>query len=220
MKAKKQFYDYQGEKILVRYELGRCIHAGECVKGLPAVFDSNRQPWIDPDQGSVESVADVVMRCPTGALHFESKDDGPDEPKIETNCARLAADGPAYVSGRLLLEMPDGSKREENRVALCRCGASRNKPFCDNSHQEAGFVHAGTVDAEMMAPAERQEGAELLHLKIAPKGPVICQGPLRIESADGQTVQQGGKGALCRCGASQSKPYCDGSHAAIGFEAE
>jgi uncharacterized Fe-S cluster protein YjdI len=56
--------------ITVSYDSDVCTHAGRCVKGLPAVFDVKRKPWIDPDGASAEEVEAQVARCPSGALKF------------------------------------------------------------------------------------------------------------------------------------------------------
>ncbi len=75
----RKILHYQGQDIVVHYERPRCIHAEECVHGLPEVFDSTRKPWIDADATATERVAEVVRRCPTGALHYERRDNGPAE---------------------------------------------------------------------------------------------------------------------------------------------
>ncbi len=216
---RKQFYDYEGKLALIRYESKRCIHAEECVRGLPGVFERDRRPWIDADQGSPQDVVDVVARCPTGALQVQRRDGGPLAAEPAQNTARVVADGPVYVEGRLQLQLADGGGGPESRVALCRCGDSRNKPFCDNSHLQAGFSDAGVLGVASMAPITEETG-RLLELSTVPKGPVLFKGQLEVVGADDGDSQRGSKGALCRCGASSNKPYCDGSHVAAGFEAD
>jgi uncharacterized Fe-S cluster protein YjdI len=61
---------YEGERIDVSFDNEVCIHSGECVRGLPAVFDTKRRPWIDPDGADAEAVAAQVERCPSGALRY------------------------------------------------------------------------------------------------------------------------------------------------------
>jgi len=63
--------EYRNEKIVVRYDEKICIHAGECVQGLPAVFDVNKRPWIDVDGAEVEAIVETIGRCPSGALTYE-----------------------------------------------------------------------------------------------------------------------------------------------------
>lgn len=217
--ARKRFYDYRGERLAVRFEPGRCIHAEECIRGLPAVFDPDRRPWIDPDRAAADKVEAVVRRCPTGALQLASPGGEAAERPPAANTVRPTVDGPLYVRGRLRLALPEG-ELEETRVALCRCGASRNKPFCDNAHREAGFRDAGRLGSPMLAAADEAERESVLEISLAPDGPLLVSGPLSLEDAEASQTQSGVKGALCRCGASDNKPFCDGSHAAVGFAAE
>lgn len=207
---------YAGEEVTVTYDVKRCIHAAECVHGLPAVFDSDRRPWVDPDGAGAAEVAEVVRRCPTGALHYRRTDGGPAEAPAEKNTVTLSEDGPLYARGDLVITVADGSfSLRETRAALCRCGASKNKPFCDNSHREIAFAAAGTV-AEPRLGGEAAGGGPL-RLTLAERGPILLEGPVELRTAAGAVAAAGSKGALCRCGASENKPYCDGSHKRIGF---
>lgn len=217
---KKKIYEFEGTDLIVRWDRLRCIHAEECVHGSPEVFDPDRRPWIEPDRIDANRVADLVLGCPTGALHYERKDGGRPEPTPETNIARVTVDGPIYVQGDIELRYADARRESENRVALCRCGDSRNKPFCDNSHIEAGFRDDGTLGAATMAPGVARATGLPVEISTAQNGPILIRGPIEIRSAEGTEVQSGDRAALCRCGASRNRPYCDGSHAATGFEAE
>ncbi|MEV1074160.1 (4Fe-4S)-binding protein [Micromonospora parva] len=67
---------YEGKKVTVTFEAGLCRHAAECVRGLPEVFDTGRRPWIRPDGAEAERLAEVVGRCPSGALQYELVDGG------------------------------------------------------------------------------------------------------------------------------------------------
>ncbi|MET8203716.1 (4Fe-4S)-binding protein [Micromonospora taraxaci] len=67
---------YEGQKITVTFEARRCLHAAECVRGLPEVFDPGQRPWIRPDGAEAERLAEVVRRCPSGALQYELVDGG------------------------------------------------------------------------------------------------------------------------------------------------
>jgi uncharacterized Fe-S cluster protein YjdI len=131
---------YRAEGIVVYFDPRLCIHAQECVRGLPAVFDRTHKPWIAPDRAAPDQIAAVVTRCPTGALHFERTDGGPAEAEPQENVVTLAPNGPLYVRGSIVVTDAEGVEvRRDTRVALCRCGHSKQKPFCDNSHLEAGF---------------------------------------------------------------------------------
>lgn len=217
MKSKPR--SYKGTGITIGYDARRCIHAAECVHGLPEVFDSNRRPWIEPDGASPERVAAAVRACPTGALRFESAPGVEPEAAPPGNTVAIVADGPLYLHGDLVFADAEGEEVREVRAALCRCGSSSNKPFCDNSHQEAGFADPGAVADPKLAPlaAEGERGS--LRITGAANGPLLVEGPLELCAASGEAVS-GRKGALCRCGASANKPFCDGSHTAIGFETE
>jgi len=103
------------------------------------------------------------------------------------------------------------------RAALCRCGASKNKPFCDNSHINAGFVDSGAVGET--GPGYSTESGEL-SIKPLTDGPLLLKGNLTIFASTGREAWKGEKAALCRCGESQNKPFCDGSHKAAGFRSE
>lgn len=211
---------YEADGITVTWDARRCIHAGACVRGLPEVFDPDRRPWIEPGNAPAADVARVVQRCPTGALQYEAGGDtygAPPETPAELAEARLAVDGPIYVRGDLSVEVPGEGVRKETRLALCRCGASADKPFCDGSHVEAGFADAGLVRDGRLVPLPEERSSRVV-FSCAENGPILVRGSLRIEAADG-TVVEGEKGALCRCGLSTTKPFCDGSHARGGFEA-
>jgi CDGSH-type Zn-finger protein/uncharacterized Fe-S cluster protein YjdI len=216
MKAGKP-HRYVGEEILVTWERKRCIHAAECVRGLPAVFRPGSRPWVDPSKASADTLAEVVQRCPTGALQYEGHG-GSEEPVPGQNLLRLQRNGPLYLAGDLELVTSDEEPARETRVALCRCGASENKPFCDNSHLDSGFGDEGSLGESRLGPGEDEPGR--LRISPVPNGPLLLEGPVTLESASGVSRSMNGRVVLCRCGASANKPYCDSSHVAIGFEAE
>jgi uncharacterized Fe-S cluster protein YjdI/CDGSH-type Zn-finger protein len=134
--------EYEAEGIVVRFDAKRCIHAEECVHGLDSVFDANRRPWIDATAATPDEIAAVIHKCPTGALNYERTDGGVQETPGEAALS-LAVDGPLYVAGGVPI-MDHGGQvvMSDSRVALCRCGASKNKPYCDDSHHEMGFKSA------------------------------------------------------------------------------
>jgi len=101
--------------------------------------------------------------------------------------------------------------------ALCRCGASKRKPFCDGSHHDIGFQATGepASDPQRMEALEARGGA--LKIQPLPDGPLLLAGPLEICRGTGPTVAKVTKAALCRCGHSSTKPFCDGTHKKVGF---
>jgi CDGSH-type Zn-finger protein len=177
------------------------------------VFDPERRPWIDPLRATAVEIAAAIERCPTGALHYESAA-GPSEPVLE-NRVLVAADGPLYVSGDVQLKDANGAELlADTRVALCRCGASENKPLCDGRHADVGFRDAGDV-AGVSDAADGTSGA--LAISVARNGPLLLDGVHRVAEATGGDRGVRRKGALCRCGQSATKPFCDGAHARVGF---
>ena len=84
-------------------------------------------------QGLAGKIAETVLRCPTGALHFKRLDTDSGEAVPKSTSVRIGADEPLYRQENLALSLPDGSTLRETRAALCWCDASRNKPFCDNT---------------------------------------------------------------------------------------
>ena len=108
------------------YDRSRCRHYAECVRGLPQVFDPTRRPWIRADLADADTVAEVVRRCPTGALHYRllaEEPEAPTRPTIITPEPR----GPLLVRGDLVLDTPEGPL-PETRAALCACGRTKNQP--------------------------------------------------------------------------------------------
>ena len=131
---------YETDELRVIWDATRCIHVAICLNVQPDVFDVRRRPWIDPTAASAEDIAAAVRMCPTGALRYESKGDLPDEVPDDPTTIQIRPNGPLYVRGRVRVTDARGNEiTDEARVALCRCGASRNKPFCDNSHRELPF---------------------------------------------------------------------------------
>jgi uncharacterized Fe-S cluster protein YjdI/CDGSH-type Zn-finger protein len=131
---------YADETIDVTYDARRCIHAQECVNGLPAVFDTTRRPWILPTGAGPDAIAAVIAKCPTDALHFTRLDGGAPETAPEHTTIVPTPGGPLYVRVRVQLRSADGNVTiEDTRLAPCRCGQSHNKSFCDNSHLDGCF---------------------------------------------------------------------------------
>ena len=122
-------------------------------------------------------------------------------------------DGPLIASGLDLLEDRDGRELPiKEKAALCRCGASRNKPFCDGSHREAGFKSA--LGASRSSVSAKQGKAVIRSLG---DGPYEVCGDIELCAGDDSELSGDDPYYLCRCGASQNKPFCDGSHKQAGF---
>jgi CDGSH-type Zn-finger protein/uncharacterized Fe-S cluster protein YjdI len=205
---------YPGTEVDVLYDRKRCIHAAECGRGLKAVFDGQKTPWIDPDQASAEEVIKVVNRCPTGALAI--KNGGPQQIPSQ-NIATISPDGPVYLQGEIVIQDATGNtEATQTKVALCRCGASANKPYCDGKHTNIKFHDAGPIASDLGEESTSVSGT--LTITALKDGPLECSGGLLIRSASGRDAYSGTTTYLCRCGASANKPFCDGAHEAAGFK--
>jgi uncharacterized Fe-S cluster protein YjdI len=123
--------EYPVAGVTVWFDVTRCAHFAECVRGLPDVFKPGRRPWVRPDLGDPSEIAGVVRRCPTGALHYRLEAGPAEEPKVPTSINRLSA-GPLLVRGDLRVRTRSGELRE-TRAAFCGCGATQNLPFCDGA---------------------------------------------------------------------------------------
>ncbi len=126
---------YRGEQITVLYNPRLCSHAGECGRLSPTAFDPSRKPWISPDAVSVSEIEDVVRTCPSGALQIE----GRGSPAPEGSSIRVERNGPYRVVHAELDAESAGKGASNEKMVLCRCGLSGNKPWCDGSHSDSGW---------------------------------------------------------------------------------
>jgi len=129
---------YTATGVTVYYDGGRCLHFAECISGLGQVFDVQKRPWIQPDNASAEEVAEVVHRCPSGALHYRLEEGSPEEPERPTR-VELVTNGSINLRGELSIEVPGGGRMREVRASLCRCGLTENEPFCDDACSSTGW---------------------------------------------------------------------------------
>ncbi len=146
--------DYRGKKITIHDDRGICSHAGFCTDGLPGVFRMGKEPWIDPDAETLEKVIETIRKCPSGALSYSV--DGvlynrfSEEPELQ-----VTEDGPYFVKGFVALETDDDPPASPEHYALCRCGHSKNKPFCDGQHWYHKFRDEGVVRPEQYHTEEK-----------------------------------------------------------------
>jgi CDGSH-type Zn-finger protein/uncharacterized Fe-S cluster protein YjdI len=203
----------KGEKLELSFEAMRCIHSRFCVTWGPQVFLANVQgPWIHPDAMPVERLVEVAHACPSGAIRYRRLDGEAQESAPPVNLATLREGGPYAFRAQLTLDgAPAGF-----RATLCRCGASKNKPYCDGSHHEIGFEASGEPPSGRTEMLPVRDGV----LAIEPQlnGPLRVRGNLEIVSGTGRVVARASSANLCRCGGSANKPFCDGTHAKIGFK--
>jgi CDGSH-type Zn-finger protein/uncharacterized Fe-S cluster protein YjdI len=205
--------EYRGEKIVVRFDGARCIHSRNCVLGRPEVFQANVPgAWIKPDSVPVEEVVRTAMACPSGAITYERIDGGTQEAAPPVNLLRVRENGPLAIHA----EMRIGGEVAAYRATLCRCGASKNKPYCDGSHTAAGFLATGEPPTQASEPLVVRDGT--LAVKPIKDGPLHMTGSLELVSGTGRTLNRLQETWLCRCGESKNKPYCDGTHRRNGFK--
>lgn len=201
-----------GKDIDIIFNTPRCIHARHCVLTQPGVFKANVVgPWIDPDATTTEGLVTVAHMCPSGAIGYARHDGGPEEAAPPVNLVQLRENGPIGVRADMVL----AGERIGYRATLCRCGASKNKPFCDGSHHAIDFEATGEPATRDSQPLVARGGT----LAIDPErnGPLVVTGNLELCSGTGRTFDRVTSARLCRCGGSASKPYCDGTHRRIGF---
>ena len=133
------------------------------------------------------------------------------------NVVQVPPAGPLCLTGRIKVEVDGEIVADTDDVALCRCGHSQDKPFCDGSHRRVGFDDPGEIQGGQLVQGRNAPAlGETVVIVCAKDGPLLVRGPLTVVASDGGT-SQGTKGALCRCGASSTKPFCDGSHREAGF---
>lgn len=143
---KNETLAYKGEKITIYDNRSVCSHRGYCTGELPTVFKET-EPWINPDGDSVEKIMALCDKCPSGALSYslpaEERRSGVD---IDEAVARLSEKhfgfhGPYDISGSVKIS---GQLKEspelENKMTLCRCGHSKNKPYCSGEHYYVAFI--------------------------------------------------------------------------------
>lgn len=206
--------DYiEGRDLTLIYEGKKCIHSRFCVTWGPQVFIANvKGPWINPDAISTEALTEIAHVCVSGAIRYKRKDGHADEQAPPVNLISVREGGPYAIKADIRLE---GSPAGSTRFTLCRCGASKNKPFCDGSHHDVNFAASGeppTGKADMLPVRDGP-------LEVTPTvdGPLLVRGNMEIISGTGRVVARLESARLCRCGGSSNKPFCDGTHEKIGF---
>ncbi|NIT56272.1 MAG: hypothetical protein GWN00_08570 [Aliifodinibius sp.] len=213
----KKIHSYESDEITVEFDSKRCIHSAECVKNLPSVFNPNSKPWITPEEASAEKVKEVVHHCPTGALQYKAEEN---ELPARENTITVVPDGPLYLRGNIEIQNAEGETLlEDTRVAICRCGESENKPLCDDTHKDIDFEAPASFDKAKLHPTKDGDPSEnKLILKLMDNGPILLEGTYRVHSIANEAVNSSKNVALCRCGQSSGKPFCDGTHKEVGFE--
>lgn len=205
----------RGERIAILFDGERCIHSRHCVLNHPDVFVPNVEgEWIHPDAASVEEVVMTARLCPSGAIQYQRLDGGNTEPAPVVNTVKVRENGPLAFHAPLRIAGEDAGMRR----TLCRCGLSKSKPYCDNSHIEGGFQASGEPATKESNALAARDG--MLAVEPQRNGPLKVTGNLEIVSGTGRTIDRVTETWLCHCGHSKNKPFCDSSHRKAGFEAD
>ena len=142
---------YRGKGITIHDNRALCAHSGICTDSLPGVFRLGQEPWIDADGADAAAAIAIVERCPSGALTY-SVDGAPPPAGPGERLITASANGPYFVSGRVELRADGARPRDPGRYALCRCGGSKNKPFCDGTHWAIEFDESRGRQAGVWVP--------------------------------------------------------------------
>ena len=204
-----------GADLTLVVDMKRCIHSRFCVTGAPRTFLANVEgPWLYPDETPADHLVEIAHACPSGAIAYRSVNDRSEESAPQVNMLRIRENGPNAIHAPLVVAgKPDGY-----RATFCRCGASKNKPYCDGSHHEINFAASGEPETITLDPLAVRDGPLLVDPQR--NGPLKITGNLEICAGTGRVVKRIESANLCRCGQSKNKPFCDGSHRAAGFEAD
>jgi CDGSH-type Zn-finger protein/uncharacterized Fe-S cluster protein YjdI len=203
-----------GKDIVISFDTQRCIHARFCVLQQPRVFKANVVgAWIIPDDAtSTEGLVATAQSCPSGAITYQRLDGKPEEAAPPVNLVQIRENGPLALRAELTLD----GKPIGFRATLCRCGESKNKPSCDNSHKHAEFSATGEPKPADLPDLTARNGP--LDIRPQKNGPLVLSGNMEIISGTGRAFCKATSATLCRCGHSAAKPFCDGSHARVGFK--
>lgn len=185
--------EYANDEVVVVWQPDLCSHSANCIRGLPTVFDTRRRPWIDPLGASPAAIVEQVRKCPSGALSYRPV------------AAGATGVGPA-PSAAAAEGLPAASPAPI-ATGTAPAGSAAATPTATPTASQAPLAPAAAVPP-LGAP---------MGVKVSVNGPLLLAGPIRLTLPDGSTVDREGKTALCRCGASTNKPFCDGSHNRVGF---
>ncbi len=139
-------HKYSNKDITIIWKPDVCIHSKLCWRGLREVFDPAKKPWILPDAADTATIMAQIDKCPSGALSYiknvpEEITVAPAMADVPANIIECLPNGPLLVKGEIIVKKPDGTEEAKSGVvALCRCGGSKNKPYCDGGHRTNGFV--------------------------------------------------------------------------------
>jgi uncharacterized Fe-S cluster protein YjdI len=135
-----------GVDVTISYTPVLCTHAGECQARAISVFNPREKPWIQPDGGSLVEILDVIAACPSGALRVSVGNVAAQHMTTGDVGVIVEKNGPYRVTNVALDAEFNGAGASRTKYALCRCGLSKNKPFCDGTHYDAKWRDSGSSD--------------------------------------------------------------------------
>ena len=141
MSEKETIKEYTNGEITVVWKPSTCIHSTKCWKGLIDVFNPQKRPWINMEGAPTDKIKNQVEKCPSGALsYYMNQSASPlEKPEVEAIKVKITGGGPILVRGEVKIIHKDGREELRKNVALCRCGQSASKPFCDGAHHKIEF---------------------------------------------------------------------------------
>jgi uncharacterized Fe-S cluster protein YjdI len=142
----KTTHKYTNGEVTIVWKPDICIHSAICFKGLGDVFNPTKKPWIDPSGATTEAIVEQVRKCPSGALSYFMNEEVAGAKEIKAEAAQMlnieiVPAGPILIKTECTIEHSNGQvEMKQGITALCRCGGSNNKPYCDGSHRKNGFT--------------------------------------------------------------------------------
>jgi len=130
----------EGVAVTISYTPVLCTHAAQCQARAAAVFNPKAKPWIQPGNGALTEILDVIAACPSGALRISVGDTPQQHMTTGDVGIQVQKNGPYHVSNVALEAEFNGVGASRTKFSLCRCGLSKNKPFCDGSHHDAAWT--------------------------------------------------------------------------------
>lgn len=131
---------YVKDDLTILWRPKKCIHAAVCVKMLPEVYNPQDRPWLKPENATISQLKEQIDACPSGALGWELVGESKQDQETGGVKATVRENGPLLVKGQMEVTGIDGkTEMKSGMTAICRCGASQNKPYCDGAHAKVKF---------------------------------------------------------------------------------
>lgn len=133
--------EYTNGEFTIIWKPGTCIHAAECVKQLPKVYNPKVKPWIKIENATNQELISQIDTCPSGALTYKLNNEEKNKEMEVNTKVEVLKNGPLLVHGAIEVTNSNGEKEMKEKItAFCRCGVSQNKPYCDGAHRKAEFI--------------------------------------------------------------------------------